>query len=347
MSDKKSSSWMDADSQWLWEERVRRQERRERIARGELVVRGDEWMDEEDVLWVTRWNDGEIEWVRYREGPDWDTAYLEYVEEREERVEREREIVREFAGLGLQVREEGIGRGLGAHYPRLGGTPVTSTRPGLEEVREEMEDRKRERERYGHFRLDDEGVMRRVGDVDEETMEELEWHWNMVREQQEAEAEREEEAERELERVSQEWSSAEDEETEVEEGATGVRFLSREEEVELYERWVEEGNIEEEMRTKEEWMVLAARRRERLEELRRVGRRMTVRWDQGANGICNSEVSRGLVVPRGDYVEVLRDYEEEEWVEDIEWLQEQERLMTKRNEMRAKEREVDAQNGED
>src|SRR6266516_499078 len=344
MSDKKSSSWMDADSQWLWEERVRRQERRERIARGELVVRGDEWMDEEDVLWVTRWNEGEIEWVRYREGPDWDTAYLEYVEEREAREGREREIVREFAGLGLQVREGGVGRGLGDHYPRPGGTPVTSTRVELEEVREEMVDR--ERERCGHFRLDDEGVMRRVGDVDEETMEELEWHWNMVREQQEAEAEREEEAERELERVSQEWSSAEDEETEVEEGATGVRFLSREEEVELYERWVEEGNIEEEMRTKEEWMVLAARRRERLEELRRVGRRMTVRWDLGANGICDSEISSGIVVPRGEYVEVLRDYEEEEWVRDIEWLQEQERLKEERDKMRAKEREIEKQQGD-
>src|SRR6266516_3704455 len=331
MSDKKSSSWMDADSQWLWEERVRRQERRERI-------------DEEDVLWVTRWNDGEIEWVRYREGPDWDTAYLEYVEEREAREEREREIVREFAGLGLQVREEGVGRGLGAHYPRPGGTPVTSRGVELEEVREEMVDR--ERERCGHFRLDEEGVMRRVGDVDEETMEELEWHWNMVREQQEAEVRREDEAERELERISHEWSSAEDEEIEPEEGATGARFLSREEEVELYERWVEEGNTEEEMRTKEEWMVLAARRRERLEELREVGRRMTVRWDLGANGICDSEVSSGLVVPRGDYVEVLRDYEEEEWVRDIEWLQEQEQLKKERAEMRAKEREADEQQGE-
>ena len=93
-------------------------------------------------------------------------------------------------------------------------------------------------------------------------------------------------------------------------------------------------------------MVLAARRRERLEELRQVGRRMTVRWDQGANGISNSEVSRGLVIPRGDYVEVLRDYEEEEWVRDIEWLQEQERLIEERNDMRAKEREMDERDGE-
>ena len=73
---------------------------------------------------------------------------------------------------------------------------------------------------------------------------------------------------------------------------------------------------------------------------------MTVRWDQGANGICDDEVSSGIVVPRGDYVEVLRDYEEEEWVRDIEWLQEQERLKKERDEIRAKEREVDEQNGE-
>src|SRR6266516_3248558 len=94
MSGKKIASWTDADSQWFWEERVRRQERRERIARGELVVRGDEWMDEEDVLWVTRWNDGEIEWIRYREGPDWDMAYLEYAEERGEGRDRERDCER-------------------------------------------------------------------------------------------------------------------------------------------------------------------------------------------------------------------------------------------------------------
>src|SRR6266516_1480880 len=73
---------------------------------------------------------------------------------------------------------------------------------------------------------------------------------------------------------------------------------------------------------------------------------MTVRWDLGANGICDSEVSSGLVVPRGDYVEVLRDYEEEEWVRDIEWLQEQEQLKKERAEMRAKEREADEQQGE-
>jgi len=45
MSGKKIASWSDADSQWLWEERLRRQERRDRIERGELVVRGTSgWM---------------------------------------------------------------------------------------------------------------------------------------------------------------------------------------------------------------------------------------------------------------------------------------------------------------
>src|SRR5260221_11542830 len=136
MADKKVQSWCSKDVAWLWEERLRRQERRERIERGELVVRGDEWQDEEDELWVTRWRDGEIEWVRYREGPEWDSSYLAYVARREREEARGRALVGVFEGLGQRVREEGVGRGLGAHYPRPGGTPEVLARPGVWTERE-------------------------------------------------------------------------------------------------------------------------------------------------------------------------------------------------------------------
>src|SRR6266516_489466 len=129
------------DSQWLWQEKLRRQEMRERVARGEEIE--GLWRDEDDEIYVWIRVRGRMVWARYREGPEWDELCIKYVEMKK-KEEKPAGFVR--VAWSSEVREKGVGRGLAAHYPRVGVVPEAVPGPRLLEVREEMEERRNRRQ---------------------------------------------------------------------------------------------------------------------------------------------------------------------------------------------------------
>src|SRR6266516_991020 len=79
-------------------------------------------------------------WARYREGPEWDELCRKYVEMRK-REEKPAGFVK--VAWSSVVGEKGAGRGLAAHYPRVGVVPEVVPGPRFLEVREEMEERRK------------------------------------------------------------------------------------------------------------------------------------------------------------------------------------------------------------
>ena len=110
---------------------------RERVARGEEIE--GLWRDEDDEIYVWIRVRGRMVWARYREGPEWDELCRKYVEMRK-KEEKPAGFVR--VAWGSVVGERGAGRGLAAHYPRVGVVPEVVPGPRLLEVREEMEERR-------------------------------------------------------------------------------------------------------------------------------------------------------------------------------------------------------------
>src|SRR6266516_2612563 len=139
MEGKDNPSGWAKDSQWLWQEKLRRQEMRERVARGEEIE--GLWRDEDDEIYVWIRVRGRMVWARYREGPEWDELCRKYVEIRKKGEEKPARFVR--VAWSSEVREKGAGRGLAAHYPRPGVVPEVVPGPRLLEVREEMEARRK------------------------------------------------------------------------------------------------------------------------------------------------------------------------------------------------------------
>src|SRR6266516_1643552 len=200
---------------------------RERETRGEKIK--GLWRDEDDEIYMWIRVRGKMVWARYREGPEWDELCRKYVEMRK-KEEKPTGLVK--VAWSSEVREKGVGRGLAAHYPRVGVVPEAVPGPRLLEVREEMEERRNRRQ-------EEEVVEARVRHLEDQ--------------------ERQREEERKIVRMTEGESEEDLESGEWIQGADGImrKFNRRE-----LERRKEESEL----------LLKIIKRRKLLKELRRIRR---------------------------------------------------------------------------